>query len=411
MNPFDGLPGESFRPGRYAFLGHLLADRGHNVTWWSSNFCHGTKDFRGNGGERIRASENLEIILVKTPRYSHNLSLRRIWNHYTYARGFLAQATTYPQAPDVIIASVPPLLAARAALSWAQKRGARAIVDIQDIWPEAFDVAFAPRFRPVARMLLWPIRRLADRIYDRADGITAVSQKFLIRGVSVSRCKQKGIVVPLCVDIRLYDQCLDRQDVDVTYAKHAAAEFWAIYIGTIGKSYDIKTILQAASKMGADLPDIKFLVVGDGPQLAEMQRFAQREGLLNVTFIGMMSYVHLTHLMRHCDAGLNAIAFGSGISMPNKCFDYMAAGLPLVNSIEGELQQMIAEENIGLQYKAGDAESLMNAVVQLYRNPPERLAMGARARRLAQEKFDMNATYATFERLVTTLGRSGDSPK
>ena len=142
MNPFDGLPGESLRPGRYAFLTKMLAEKGHRVTWWSSNFCHTTKNFRNQGQASLELNHNLRIILLKTPRYTKNISLRRIWNHYLYARELEAQSGKIGEPPDVVLASTPPLQAANTAMILARKYGAKSIIDVKDVWPEAFEVAF-----------------------------------------------------------------------------------------------------------------------------------------------------------------------------------------------------------------------------------------------------------------------------
>lgn len=409
VNPFDGLPGEAFRPGRYAFLGRLLAERGHKVTWWSSNFYHTTKSFRSNDQTSIQTVDNLQIVLVKTPRYDRNVCLGRIWNHYVFAREFKAQAGKCRQSPEVIIASAPPLLAANAALTLARRCDARVIIDVQDLWPEAFETAIPHGLRPLARTFLLPmIRRLADRTYDRADRISAVCNTMLTRGLSVSRDKGKGIAVPLGVDIDFYRQCLDQRDVDLPYMKRDQSEFWAAYIGTIGISYDIKTILEAAHGLSAAYPSIRFLIAGDGPQSQEMQDLARSMGLGNVTFTGIMSYIRLTHLLCQCDVGIIAVVPGSRISMPNKLFDYMAAGLPLISSLTGECEALVAKEGIGLQYEAGDAQSLRTAVLHFYDNGRDRLAMGVRARKLAEERFDMNKTYGKFEELVVALRKPGE---
>lgn len=407
VNPFDGLPGESLRPGRYAFLSRYLAERGHRVTWWSSNFCHPTKSFRTGEHDRTQVAENLEIILVRTPRYDRNVSLQRIFNHWSYARGFQKQGGSCREAPDVIIASAPPLLAANAALTVAGRFGAGVIIDVQDVWPEQFEALVPASLAQVAGLLFLPVKRLADRAYDMAHGITAVSNTYLARALSVSAEKSKGSVVPLGVDMKLYRHCLDSPDVDTRYVKRDPGEFWAVYIGTIGRSYDIRTILDAAGGLSADYPRMRFIIAGDGPQASEMQRYACRMALPNVTFTGMMPYSHLTHLMSQCDVGLSAYTAECRPSMPNKCFDYMAAGLPMINSNKGELETLIGDEGIGLQYRGGDAPSLKTALVRLYNSADERLGMGARARSLAEERFDMQKTYGRFEEMAIALSNRG----
>jgi len=63
----------------------------------------------------------------------------------------------------------------------------------------------------------------------------------------------------------------------------------------------------------------------------------------------------------------------------------------------------VRAERIGLQYEAGNVESLAKAIVELYNNPGERLDMGRRARKLAEESFDMNKEYPKFEEFLRRL--------
>ncbi|NQS89637.1 hypothetical protein HQ584_07610, partial [Patescibacteria group bacterium] len=98
VNPFDPLPGESLRPGRYAFMTELLANKGHKVTWWTSNFFHTAKSFR----EEVKENKpNLKIIQLPTPKYKNNIGFKRFWNHYVYARRFGHESRHIKNPPDI----------------------------------------------------------------------------------------------------------------------------------------------------------------------------------------------------------------------------------------------------------------------------------------------------------------------
>ena len=404
VNPFDGLPGESLRPGRYAFLTKMLAEKGHRVTWWSSNFCHTTKNFRNQGQASLELNHNLRIILLETPRYTKNISLRRIWNHYLYARELEAQSGKIGEPPDVVLASTPPLQAANTAMILARKYGAKSIIDVQDVWPEAFEVAFPTRLRPVARLFLCPLRRFADRLYDEADGITAVSHSYLHRALSASKDEGKpSVALPLGVNLDLYSDYLSKPVDNMPYIKQRKDEFWVLYAGTIGKMYDIRTLLEAAGRLFRSYPDMKFVIAGAGPDYANMRNYSQKMNLINVTFTGLLSYHQFVHLLNECDVGVNPIVLTSHPCLPNKVFDYLAAGLPIINSVRGELEHLITDERVGLHYDPGDAQSLADAIAHLYDDTQERLAMGQRARKLAQERFDMNKEYPKFEEFIRAM--------
>jgi len=404
VNIFDTLPGESLRAGRYAHLAQMLADKGHRVIWWSSNFCHTTKSLRSQAQTSIRVNDNWRIILLETPKYGKNISLRRIWSHYIYARALKTEGGKCTEAPDILLASSVPLSVASTASALAKRFGAKFIIDVQDLWPESFELILPARLRWLARILLSPLRLFANRIYAKADGITAISLTLLQRAVSVSKNKSKEtMVLPLAVDIALFRKYESLVEEDIPIIKHNHDEFWATYAGTIGKAYDVRAILEAADVLANSQLNIRFFIAGIGPDYDKMRNYASTRKLDNVTFTGLLNYGNVVHLLNQSDIGLVTYVTGLHGGFPNKVFDYLAAGLPIVNSAEEELGNLVRAERIGLQYEAGNVESLAKAIVELYNNPGERLDMGRRARKLAEERFDMNKEYPKFEEFLRRL--------
>ena len=84
------------------------------------------------------------------------------------------------------------------------------------------------------------------------------------------------------------------------------------------------------------------------------------------------------------------------MSLPNKPYEYMSAGLPLLSSLHGELETLIATERIGLQYQTGDVASLVEGIRWLASHPVDRAAMGTRARKLFDERFSDKIVYSGF---------------
>ncbi len=83
-------------------------------------------------------------------------------------------------------------------------------------------------------------------------------------------------------------------------------------------------------------------------------------------------------------------------SFPNKPFEYMAAALPILNSLKGELTQLIAEKNIGINYQAGDASSLADAIIFLYNNPQEISYIGNQGKKVFDNNFNSENIYLNF---------------
>ena len=380
VNPFDPLPGEPLRPGRYGFIGELLSQRGHKVTWWTSNFFHMRKTFRCRGSKEVKVNSNFRIIYLQTPYYKKNVSLRRAWNHVVYAREFFKKALSFHEKPDVILASSPPLASAKASILVAKKKGAKCIIDVQDLWPEAFELLVPSKTRFLAKFMLYPLKRLAASIYNSSDAIIGVSRTFVERALRGSELGKPFMILPLCVDMKIYKNLENQISENRNPFKKIRGEFWCTYIGTVGNTYDLNTILEAANLLAKSHPYIKFFIAGEGPELERLKEIKRSNRIENVIFTGFLNIKNLIALLKQSDVGLNTYIGRATQTLPNKIFDYMALGLPIISSLKGEFENLLKSENIGIQYEAGNAHSLKEAILELYCNPQKREFMGRNAR-------------------------------
>lgn len=392
VNLADPLPGELFRPGRYTTLVNLLIKNGHQVVWWSSNFFHHTKSYR----KEIKEIPGLKTILLPTPQYNKNAGLRRIINHYVFANGFGKRFREIKDRPDVILASCPPLISAKTAIKVAKKIKTKCIIDVRDLWPEAFKMFLPPIF---GNILSLPLRKYANSIYDSSDALMAVSQTYKDRAISVSRNKiKKTLVYPIGIDLNLFDnESKERSSFEIEKKPN---EFWVTYIGTISKSYDIETLLKCAKSFINSYPSIKFFVAGGGPDLDKMKNLAGKYGLKNCIFTGWLFFKDMISLLKKSDIGLNTIVAKSETTFPNKVFEFMAAGLPVINSVRGEFEDLLKSEKIGRQYLAENVDSLAEAILYLYNRLEEIKTMGKNARKLVEREFDRNKIYPKFENFL-----------
>lgn len=399
-NPFDPLPGERLRVGRYASFAKVLGEAGHTVTWWTSAFSHATKSYRDARTCGGCLPDGVTVAMLPAPTYFQNIGIRRLISHFAWARNLHNETRATGVPPDVVIASSPPLYGANVAVRVAHRRNARVIIDVQDLWPEAFRIVLPPPMRWLGMTLLQPLKALEDANFRQADGLTAISQTLLDRALAVNPEKKTGRVIPLGVDVEVYERASRMGRSPWQKPGH---EFWVAYVGTIGKTYDIDTILEAALLLKEREPNIRFFIVGSGPLLQASQKKAHDWGLWNVVFTGFMPLDTVAQLLVQSDVGINAIAHGAVSAFPNKVFDYLAAGLPVVNSVKGELRAFIQQHGIGVSYEAGQAESLRDAILVLYKEAELRVQMGKRGGQLARERFDRQVAYSALLDVIEQL--------
>lgn len=403
VNPFDSLPGEPLIERRYAFLTRFLADKGYSIVWWSSNFSHRLKSSRDINAIRSALGEGITVEFLNTPPYNRNISFRRIVNHRVYAKQFVKKALSFKPSPDVVIASCPPLDSAWAAIQVAHVLGAKVIIDIQDLWPEAFQIVFPPKMKVIAKLFFYPLKKWEDRIFLRSHALSAVSQDYLRRALEIQKCSKPSAVTHLGIDLEYFDRAVFFGKLPSI--EKAENEFWVIYSGNFGSANDLETVLYAANLAQKEgLKNIRFLFAGTGDMLPKIQTLSQMLDLENTLFFGLLPYEDLVQVLLKSDVAINAIKPESKIFFPNKVFDYFAAGVPIINSISGgELEALVHKEEIGLQYTAKDVKSLFTAIKNLYYNKRKKRIMGVNARYLAENVFDRRLEYQNFIDLINQL--------
>ncbi len=166
----------------------------------------------------------------------------------------------------------------------------------------------------------------------------------------------------------------------------------AVYAGTHGIANGLHAVLDAAQELKQrGRNDIKILLIGSGKLKQELHITADRKGLDNVIFHEPVTKSKLSGLMKSTDLGLqilaNVPAFYYGTS-PNKFFDYLAAGVPVLNNYPGWLSEMIRTENCGLAVPPDDPIAFADALQQAADNRDELKAMGKHAIELAKREFD-----------------------
>ena len=410
VNPFDPVPGDPEHEGRYAMLARLLLARCHGVTWWTSAFSHRFKRPVDQGAVLAACRPlGLDIRFLPAPPYERNISLARLRNHRRLVSGFAARAAREPRRPDVVVASCPPPALAREAVRVAHAAGAKAVIDIQDLWPEAFrQLIPLPGF--LADALVEPWQRASRQAYGEADAIVGVADGFVARAVELGGRRDAAETIPLGVDLAAFDRAASAGSPRRLHKP--PGEFWFVYGGSLTRNYDCLTLLEAAARLADRAPAPWRLFMAGRGELERMAAdFIRRRGLTHVTLTGFLALEPYAYLLSQCDAGFNPVLPAVPIYLPGKVFHYMAAGVAVLNGISGECSRIVREAGIGLDYEAGNPDSCAAAAARLMGDPQTSKAMGGAARRLAETQFDRKVLYPRYvdllERVAASPPRAG----
>jgi len=371
---------------RFIYLLNKFNNKLNQIELVTSNFRHGTKEKRKINKNKLKELP-YKVTLLDEPGYKKNVSLKRLYSHKILSKNLKKYLDKLDYKPDVIYCSIPSLDFAKEAAKYAKKNNIRFIIDIQDLWPEAFKMVFKV---PIINNLIFnPMKKKADYIYKTADEIVAVSQTYVERGLSVNKKVKKGLSVFLGTELEYFDKCAKENKIEFNDNLIRIA-----YIGTLGHSYDIKCIIDAIcclNKKG--LNNIKFIVMGNGPLKENFEKYAE-EKKINCEFTGRLDYPKMVGLLCSCDIAVNPIAHNAAQSIINKVGDYASAGLPVISTQEcEEYRNLIDEYQAGLNCINGNIDDIANNIEKLIKNEELRKKMGANNRKLAEEKFDRQRTY------------------
>lgn len=407
-NPYGPLPGEAWRETRYAMLGRALARHGHEVTWWTASFCHHSKTLRTEVTKDINVEPGFTIRLVPTPPYRRHVGFARLWFEFLFALRFYRMAGR-TEAPDVIVSADATMALALAARMLARQFEVDLVFDIIDLYPEVFSGALPSWLRSHARTVLGPLYALRKHHFRKAAAVTAVCDDYLLPGrqANPSLPEERLLTVYWGTDLKEFRKAQGNAEQIAELARKLGkreGDVFAIYAGTLGVLYDIDALLDAALRLKAN-PRLKILIAGGGPRAADIREFAARHELNNLMILGEVGFAELIRLYQVCDLGLCVYGVNSPVAMPIKVFDYLAAGLPVVNSIGGYLERLLSERRIGVQYKAGDGPSLAAALDRLSSDDEARQTMVENAKAAAEE-FDSALQYGRFADLLERLAKT-----
>jgi len=379
VNPYDNLPLEGYRPQRYWLMARAFAQSGHDVTFWTSDFSHAHKRPRELTGE-IKG-DGFELRMIPTPPYPKNICLKRILSHRAFAKRWFAMAKQ-ECPPDILVVSMPPISLGAVSARFCLGKKTMFIVDIQDAWPETFA-------RVLPDFTLFPLKRLAGRIYRSANAISGVAHLYLKLAASY------GSNAPM----HFTPHGIQRIEEGRTTAMQGSKDkrLHLAYAGNMGKSYDISTVIDAVRADDSLCLDL----AGTGPNEAKLRNRAA--DCPRIKFHGYISASALRDILASSDAGIIPMFDDSCVGLPGKLADYAAAELPMLNSLSGETAQLIDEYHAGFNYASGSVESLNDAVGKL--RSANHIVLSAGAKELAK-LFDADIIYPAYVRWAESIYHS-----
>jgi len=350
---------------------------GHQVTVVTS--VYSKSDISASKFIETKYYEGVKVIIINVRIDNRQPFLKRIFSFLAYSFISCWYALTY--SCQVVIASSGPITVGIPGLLAKYFRGRKLVFEVRDLWPDgAIELGIIKN--PILKKLSLAFEKFC---YKSSSLVVALSEGMKSEVLAKSP-KTKVISVTNAANISLFST-----PVQFPEGIPVKPYQYAIYTGNIGEVNNSLWLLEAARVLQVKgLKDVKILIIGEGQQREIIDEAIQNEGLETLVRLGIMPKYKLVPLIQHAMVSLVPLK-GTKIldtSSPNKFFESLSAGVPVIQNTQGWMKDFLEKNKIGYTLSPNDPNQLADLLLYLKDHREELIEMGNRSMRIAKEEFD-----------------------
>ncbi|EIA10232.1 glycosyltransferase family 4 protein [Flavobacterium frigoris] len=383
----------------YEFARRLI-EKGHTVSVVCGEFAKLNLPETDTKGIYRGDIDGIDVIQIALPYSNSDSIAARAWIFLKF--GILGIKVAMKEEYDILFATSTPLTAGIPGIFmklFGKKK--KFVFEVRDLWPEL------PKALGMKNpFLLWGMSVLEKISYSKADACIGLSPGICEGIVKRSQKNKQITLIPNGCDLDLF---VPGNRAELVLEGIKPTDTVAIFTGAHGIANGLHAVLDAAEvlKQKGRL-DIVLAFIGDGKMKPELAARAVNENLSNCRFYDPMPKSKLNKIVANSDIGMMVLAdvpaFYYGTS-PNKFFDYISSGLPVLNNYPGWLADIIQENNCGLVVPPNNAEAFANALIKLADDRKLADAFGENSRRLAESEFSRNDLADKFVDFLEEIQR------
>ncbi|MCP4139322.1 MAG: glycosyltransferase family 4 protein [Chloroflexi bacterium] len=367
---------------RHHELARYLVQRGHRVTIIASPVSYITGEAPLSSSGQIE--EGITIRRAYVYQAHHKSFVHRVFAFISFmASSFFIGLKV--KDVDLIWGTSPPIF--QGITAWALSRLKRIpfLFEVRDLWP-----AFAISVGVLKNGILIGASEWLERFLYRAADRVMVNSPGYVQHVKDLGAKRVELV-PNGADAEMFDPA--QRGASFRQSHLLNDKFVVLYAGAHGFSNDLGLVLDAAKKVEGR--PIQIVLLGDGKEKAALQEKAKEMALQNVSFIDSVPKNEMANALAASDACLAILKpiEWYKATYPNKVFDYMAAGRPVVLAIDGVIREVVDAAGCGVFAEPGNADALAEAILSIAKNDARSHEMGLAGRAYIESHFD-RATLA-----------------
>ncbi|HSV86897.1 MAG TPA: glycosyltransferase family 4 protein [Levilinea sp.] len=385
---------------RHYELAQYLVERGHRVTVVTSpvSYLTGKSSAASQAWiEQDRSTPGIEILRSYTYHAFHRSFFHRLISFFSFMVSSFIAGLGVGQV-DLVWGTSPPIFQGVTAWMLARLKGVPFLFEVRDLWP-AFAIGIGVLRNPLLiQASLW----LERFLYRHADRVMVNSPGFIDH--VTARGARRVELVPNGADPAMFHPEDDGHAFRQQYGLQG--KFIVLYAGAHGMSNDLDVVLDAAKRLDRYSP-VCFVLVGDGKEKPALEAQAEQLGITNVLFLPPVVKSRMPEALAAADACLAILKpldlFKT--TYPNKVFDYMAAGRPVVLAIDGVIREVVENACAGVFTPPGDAERLAQVVQKLSADPDSARRLGRNGREYISRHFARPALAQQLTLLLQDMWR------
>lgn len=372
-----------------------LVKRGHEVVMvTSTNAAH------PKAGRMV--IDGIEVEYVKNEYSNYFSPWKKVWSFVKFMRSSIVQAGKEKNV-DVVYATSTPLTVGMVALWLKWRKGWKYIFEVRDLWPEFPIQVGAIKNRFVIRAL----RKLEKKIYDKAEFVVALSPGMRDGVLQAGTPKDKVCVIP---NMSKPDEFYPHERLQEIVGRFGLRtdKFNIVHFGSMGVANGLMYIIDTAKLLrDKHIDDVNFIFVGDGATLPKLQAEVQQRGLNNVQFLGSHKMSVVSEIVNCCDASITSFLDLPILytNSPNKLFDSLSAGKPIIVNSAGWTKDLVEKENCGCYVDPHQPQDFVDKIVAMKEDKDLLEIWGKNARRLSLEVFDKAKLSKQMAEIVEKYGK------
>jgi glycosyltransferase involved in cell wall biosynthesis len=383
---------------RVAELSRHWVRSGHQVTVLTGFPNHPTgvvpPEYRRALRRLVMREEVQGVNVVRTWLWSlpNRRAHERMLNYSSFCLS-AAAAGLCVERPDVVIATSPQLLVGLAGWWVARWKHVPLLFEVRDLWPESLAAVGVGGENSLLHRALG---RIADFLYRESTRVVVVTPAFAEHLVKHRQVPRKKIaVVENGVETELFSP---RAASGLRRELGAEGKFVVCYIGTMGMAHGLETLVEAAARLQRTMPDVLFLLVGEGADKERMQKLASSRGLSNLLFVSQQPRERIPDYISASDACLvllkKAELFKTVI--PTKLLEFMSCARPVILGVDGQARSIMEDAGAGIFVQPESVGDLTRAIMRLASDASLRETLGRNGRRYIVEHFSRAQTATIY---------------